>query len=236
MTFTADQITELRSAVREQSYAHLTAVGTSPAELLEVLGYLGQPRSGTFWAELQMVTFTGAAVDKSVAESDQVLPAHTDGSFEPRPPELLLLQCIQPDFAGFGESRVITVDDIIAALPTAIVELLREPRYHFSKHEQAGTAEATGPVMWQLDDGRNAIRYRHDQKYQIVGDSEQAQAAVVELAATVLALNDRRPAPLAAGDVLVLDNRRCLHSRTALSGQVVRELRTAWGDYDRADA
>lgn len=236
MTFNTDQITELRSTIRERGYAHLTAVGTSPEELLEVLSYLGQPRSGTFWAELQTVAFTGASVENSVAESDQVLPAHTDGSFEPDPPELLLLQCIQPDLAGYGESRVITVDDIVAALPTETVELLREPWYYFSKHEQTGTAETTGPVLWQLDDGRSAIRYRHDQKYQIVGNSEQAQAAVAGLAAAVLALNDRRPAPLAAGDVLVLDNRRCLHSRTALSGHVVRELRTAWGDYDRADA
>ncbi|GAB3086022.1 TauD/TfdA family dioxygenase [Nocardioides zeae] len=235
MTFTADRINGLRDDVHERGYAHLVGVGTSPDQLLEVLRYLGEPRRGTFWAELQMVTYTGSSVERSVAESDQVLSAHTDGSFEPDPPELLLLQCLQPDLPGYGESCLVTVCDIVTALPAGTTQLLREPRYRFSKQEKSKRAHATGPVLWQLGDGRDAIRYRHDQKYQIVGDREDTRAAVADLAAAVRALEGSHPAPLGAGDVLVLDNRRCLHGRSALSGRVTRQLRTAWGDYERAD-
>lgn len=224
---------DLETTIRSAGYACLKDVGTSSNALLNLLGRLGHPRSGTFWGELQMVTYKpGTQAADSVAESDQILPAHSDGSFESNPPELLLLQCVQPDLEGFGESRIVPVENLVTSLSAESLDLLRQPIYYFSKREQSGTAEATAPVLWSLPDGRDAIRYRRDEKYQIAARTDDAMNALDELTALIIEHGDILPAPLGAGDILVLDNRRCLHSRTALSGKVIRELRTAWGDYN----
>lgn len=224
---------EARDAVRRAGYVVLRKIGTSEEDLASLVRAVSDPRGGTFWPATQTVLYTpGTDPVESVALSSARLNPHTDGSFEDDPPSALFLQCITPDLPGHGESRVIPVTSILNGLPDDTTALLFEPIFLFVKEVNGVAARVEGPVLTQESDGSTTIRYRHDEKYRIRARTPQGDDAVAALSDFVTSSENQEPVALDTGDVLWLDNHRALHARTALSGQRMRHLRTAWGDTD----
>lgn len=234
---TSDQGTttldEARDELRRAGYVVLRDIGTSEEDLAALVRSVSRPRGGTFWPATQTVLYTpGTDPTDSVALSSARLSPHTDGSFEDDPPSALFLQCITPDIPGHGESRVVPVVSILDGLPADTTALLFEPIFLFVKEVDGVAARVEGPVLTRELDGSTTIRYRHDEKYRIRARTPQGDDAVAALADFVMRSDNQEPVALDTGDVLWLDNHRALHARTALSGQRMRHLRTAWGDTD----
>jgi hypothetical protein len=226
----ADTVDRARLEVADVGYA-VVELDSSENALRELVNLVCRPRGGTFWSEIQDVVYQpGTDPRVSVAASDRVLRPHSDGSFEPNPPHMLFLQCVRPDLPGYGESRVVRAETIVATLPSAITNVLRQPQFRFFRRSDGKTSRVVASIIGTGTDGSPTIRFRHDEKYRIAAETPQGASALEELCAVVVDDAVQEAVPLRQGAVLWLDNRRNLHARTALSGQVLRRLRTAWGD------
>ena len=135
---------------------------------------------------------------------------HTDASFEDTPPRYVGLLVIRPDASGGGQSQWVAVSDVLMRVSERcraylrMVRSLRVPA-EFSK----GVERIWGPLLC----GQDFMRYRR----------ELLEADVPEFS---LALEGERVScDLAEGSLLLLDNWRFLHGRTAVRDPLRHLLR-----------
>jgi len=226
-----NDVSPARRELAGAGFAVVRNVGAGEEEFRAFVEAMGRPRGGTFWADIQTVRYRpGTAPEDSVAESRHHLAPHTDGTFESSPPELLFLQCVEPDLPGFGESYTVATQDLCGRLPGEVIDALSRPEFLFYRSSDGKAAQALSWVLSRDGAGRPLIRFRQDEKYRIRARSEAGAAAIEHLTATLREEALRRTIGVGRGAVLCLDNRRMLHARTALSGTVLREMRAAWAD------
>ncbi len=201
--------------------------------LLATASSLGEPTSaGNDGRLIYDVRPRPSATDLS--QTAEPFPPHTDSTFLARPHDFVILGCLEAPSDAGGESLVVHVDALWAAIAADAgddaVDALCEPAFWFLAREpgEPPTVRAL-PVLERADDGWR-IRYRAD----AVARGELAAARRLAprhrgaLEALERALGDPRlPArhALRPGDVLLLDNRRTLHGRTAIRPGARRVLR-----------
>lgn len=162
------------------------------------------------------------------------LTPHTDGSTRSVPPEVLVLACVHnADPVGGGESILIHVDDVAAALGSTDTELLGEPRYPtLNVPSEAGATPTLAGVLVRRADGRLTVRY-FDKALEagIASDltAEVPSAAHLDALGRFTA-TVRDPAMqtrfrLDTGDMLIINNSVFLHGRTAITRNVHRHLK-----------
>lgn len=156
-------------------------------------------------------------------------PLHTDSTFLPEPHAAIALGCVEAAGTG-GRSCVVTARDACAAVGGDAVAALAEPAYPFIVRDGATPAHVELlPVVVPADDGPR-LRYRAD------AIAMAAKAAEITLAdrhaqaldAFTRAIEDealQTTFALRPGDVLLVDNRRALHGRTAIGGDERRLMR-----------
>ena len=194
------------------------ATGASPrteALVLDVARRLGDPvgylpEQGGVLVQNLLPTPDGA--DHQVSTSSTVtLAFHTETAFHPHLPRYLVLLCLRGDPAAV--TTWCTVDDALAGLTPAEVEVLRQPRFRcgvdesFTDGRPAGLGPAR-PIVWG-DPAAPSWTFDEDL---MVGTDLVAQAALEHLAASVL--DHQRGVVLAGGDLLVLDNELVVHGRS----------------------
>ncbi|NEQ42127.1 MAG: TauD/TfdA family dioxygenase [Leptolyngbya sp. SIOISBB] len=146
------------------------------------------------------------------SRTPDALPLHTDCSNKAVPPNLVAFAMERPDPQGGGESVILSAADLVHELPADLVSLLRQPVFPF-------VGEKKYPILQgQGDDLR--IRYYRNQIDSALGEqcilSDQLREALDELE-RYLALSQRSVRfALQPGEVLIMDNQRVLHGRSAM--------------------
>lgn len=152
---------------------------------------------------------------------------HTDGSFEVRPPKVMLMYCESPADYG-GLSLICQAGDIYAHLerehPSALAGLFRPDAFVICRDDR----RASRAVFTRVGDRIHmTFRYGHDVNLQIHPEAKsgfKAIAAYIGDPANCLEFG------LAPGEVLISDNTRVLHGRTAFPQGSQRILHGLWCD------
>src|SRR5690606_2498378 len=142
--------------------------------------------------------------------SGVTLAFHTETAFHPHRPDFLVLLCLRGDPAA--ATTLCDVADLAAALPASVRAVLAEPRFGTRPDESfgGGPTAPLGPPMRVLTSGpRPELLYDEELTR---GLDAPAQAALDALASAVRECHTSTV--LEAGDVLVVDNRRCVHGRS----------------------
>jgi hypothetical protein len=152
-------------------------------------------------------------------------PCHTDGSGKRKPYDILILHCIRQDSVG-GDSIVLPLDEICARLEPHTIRILKEPTFP--------VPFGLSPILWE-ENKEHCIRYNLEELYYYsnlhgILLSEAQERAIQTLKTIIMNLEEEKPPfRLAAGDCLVIDNKRALHGRTALAEGSKRLLKRMRG-------
>ncbi|MFE2638253.1 TauD/TfdA family dioxygenase [Streptomyces scopuliridis] len=212
----------------------------SDVALIGLLAAFGQPTSAGNGAPAERLIYEVAPDDAATGPTNlskgrAAQEPHTDSPVQHRPHEFLALACVTGDPAGGGLSTVVRADDVAAALDErdggVKTALLREETFTFL-NTPLGLDEPPliAPVLRRTPEGQWRVRFRHDAL--VAGFQRHPRAvsaahrAAVDAFAT-MAANPELTATfqLAPGDMLLLDNTRMLHGRTAITGTAARRLK-----------
>ena len=187
----------------------------SELALLAVARKLGEPigyapeHGGSI---VQNLVPTPDAVGRQTSTSSGVdLAFHTETAFHPHLPRYLLLLCLRGDPAA--ATTLASVEDLLPALSPGAVDALRRPIFRTAADESFGGSPdapvgAARPVL-----GGTPARPTLCWDEELTSSEDPAGAdALAELAAA--AATQHRSLVLEAGDLLVVDNRRCVHGRS----------------------
>jgi alpha-ketoglutarate-dependent taurine dioxygenase len=163
---------------------------------------------------------------KDLSETAAEFAAHTDSTFLRNPHDLLALACVHSDGSG-GQSFLIDVDAVVAALDSEDVAALSEPVFPFWLNDPLfGLGRHDAPILAEY--GVGTARYRRDVVAGLLADSDRARAhhrtAVQRLDSLLDACAAHGQMSLAPGQFLLFDNRRLFHGRTPLGSNTARVL------------
>lgn len=152
------------------------------------------------------------------SRTDQALSLHTDSTFLETPHELVAFHMATPDESG-GESLMLPVDELAASLDADLQAALSRPLFPMGG--------ALRPILSGLQDAP-AIRYY---RRQVDEDAARLGALATETLAALGRLDAALAEParhhrfkLNAGEIVLINNRRALHGRTALSANSPRTM------------
>lgn len=175
-------------------------------------GYL-QEKNGALFHDV--VPEKSQEREQSAAGSRVPLELHTERCFHPHLPGHVLLACLREDRNGEALTEIASVRRILPLLPARHVPVLFEPVFRTGVDYSFGnvrTRKGNGPVMAILYGDRADPCFRYDLDL-MVGLGAPARAALD--AVRDAALRARDSIALKAGDLLVVDNRRAVHGRSA---------------------
>lgn len=171
------------------------------------------------------ITFTSVQIDPDAASrasvgtrysrTEQALSPHTDSAFSSRPHSLVAFQMVRSDPLG-GRSTIVPVADVVAALDARHLDEMRRPIFAFGATDM--------PILWG-EPGRESMRY-----YRAQIDAASAKREIPPERPDVLDAIDKilaeregdRAFALDDGDVLMLNNWKVLHGRTAMARNSAR--------------
>ncbi|HRW37611.1 MAG: TauD/TfdA family dioxygenase [Acidimicrobiales bacterium] len=166
---------------------------------------------------VQNLVPTRDAIGRQTSTSSGVdLGFHTETAFHPHRPRYLLLLCLRGDPAA--STTLASIDDLLPALDAATVAELRQPSFRTGVDESFGGRPEVpvGPPRPVLAGRDDALELCWDAEL-TVGETDAARAALVALADAVA--RRQRHLVLASGDLLVVDNARCVHGRSPFSAR-----------------
>ena len=151
-----------------------------------------------------------ALADQPAYFTADEFPLHTDVSYVPNPPDLMLMHCVRPDPHGGGLIQLARCIDALEHLKAEFVETLQSPVFSFLYPPAcpAGASEAAAILA------NGHWRFKFDR---MKFDNERAAAvkafyqALLQVSWTIR---------LQSGDLLIVDNHRMVHGRTAFANAV----------------
>ena len=162
---------------------------------------------------VQNISPTAAdAMRQTSTSSRSQLQFHTETAFHRQRPRTLLLLCLRGD--PTAATTLCCIDDVVDALAPEVRQALHEPRFRTRVDESFG-GTPTGP----LSNPAPVLSGEWEHPAMVfdaalmVGTDPAATAALEVLGETVAALHTS--VVLEPGDLLVIDNSRCVHGRTA---------------------
>jgi len=153
--------------------------------------------------------------DQSYASSRTELVFHTEQHFHPYTPDYLLLHCLRGDDSAM--TSYVSVQRLLGALTEESVEVLSRPLFRSGIDHVFGNnrvEKGNGPVYPVFSGNTDNPRIRYDQEL-MVPATEQARVAMRSLSEVMK--QEACYICLRAGDLLVLDNRHCVHGRSAFT-------------------
>lgn len=152
------------------------------------------------------------------SRTPDALPLHTDCSNKAVPPNLVAFAMEQPDPQGGGESVMLSAADLVRELPDDLVNRLRQPVFPF-------TAKKRYPIL-QGDGDAVRIRYYRNQIHAALagqGTSPASLRATLDELERHLAQSQQAVRfGMQAGEVVIMDNQRVLHGRSAMAAHSPR--------------
>jgi L-asparagine oxygenase len=198
-------------------YDRLAMDGTRTEGVLAALAACaGQPFAFREWDSGHLVQnrYPVPAHEKIQAASGAAeLVVHTEASFARVSPDFLALLCLRADPDGAAKTTVADIGKTIGDLGASVRECLAQPCYAFETDNYDCIIDGRAltrpvPVLKEWN-GRHFVEFSNSLTA-VTADSAKALATLAE----ALALNAVSVA-LQPGDLLVLNNRRVVHGRTA---------------------
>jgi len=184
------------------------------SRLGDLVGYL-QEKNGALFHDV--APDRSQERQQSAAGSKVPLALHTERCFHPYLPSHVMLLCLRPDPGRRGLTEVASARRILRLLPPRHVPTLFQPVFRTGIDYSFGntaTEKANGPVLAVLQGDPGDPRLRYDLDL-MAGLTPRARAALA--AVRRAAMRARRRIPLAAGDLLIIDNDRAVHGRAAFT-------------------
>ncbi len=230
-----------RRALRQlavRGFVRLRGAPATPGEIETLVAAFGCVRETNYGRLFDVRTKRDVT---NLADTALALAPHTDNPYRLAPPEIQVLHCLSAAGHG-GQSLLVDGASVISALkaeaPTDYHLLCNTPvRFAWSDGETF--LEAMAPVIALNADGTlERLRY-NPRSMQSVGTDDDQVAGAWREAWDHLGRLMAQPAfattfDMTAGDMVLMDNRRVLHGRTAFeaTGEVVRHLQGGYADMD----
>jgi alpha-ketoglutarate-dependent taurine dioxygenase len=193
--------------------------------IIKVLTAMGQHNAA---GELPRISKTKIQIDATqsarkgkvtrYSRTPDALPLHTDCSNKAVPPNLVAFAMERPDPEGGGESVILSAADLVHELPEDLVSLLRQPVFPFTTKKRYPILQGEG------DDVQ--IRYYRQQINSALGEpctlSDNHQEALDELERYLERSQRSVRFVMQAGEVVIMDNQRVLHGRSAMAANSPR--------------
>lgn len=221
---------KLIALLRESPHWLVLVTERSPIDLNEILNILaamGQ-HNAAIGGALPRISKTKIRVDPQqsarkgnvtrYSRTPDALPLHTDCSNQSVPPNLVAFAMERPDPQGGGESVMLSASDLVHDLPEHLVRLLRQPVFPFTSQKRYPILQGQG------DDLR--IRYYRQQVNSALDKQcllpNNLRNALAELEHCLEQSKRSVRFAMQAGEVVIMDNRRVLHGRSAMSANSPR--------------
>ncbi|KAL5051251.1 hypothetical protein BDW71DRAFT_170671 [Aspergillus fruticulosus] len=195
---------------------------------------------GWFWEIRPSASLFQVKNHQARSETMEVFPWHTDCSYEEAPPRFFALQMVHADRFGGGTLSVMQVEQITRRLSKESTAALMRAEYRIRVppefNKDPGQTSIVGSLL-ALDphDGSTMVRFREEI---VTPLTPSAEAALEELRGTLRRLEEEEQEPgailrLSAQDlpersILVLDNHRWLHARSAVKDPQRHLRRVRW--------
>ena len=210
-----ERTAELIGPIRPYSYEPISEIVVEPEAPISPTAPMGQ-----------RFAYTGAA-----------LSLHVDESFRGTQPGLVVFQCVEADVAGGGESVLVDgfkVAALLRELEPEAFDLLSRTATGFRRHHE-GFDHYTQTPVFTLDASAQVVRFCWAEKSAApVRAPEHLIEPIYSARRALLNLvhDERQQARIALrpGDVLIADNYRVMHGRTAYQGR--RHMRHCHIDRD----
>lgn len=187
--------------------------------LIMISRFLGEPfsyqqeRNGTIIHNMRPKR--GSEKDISSESSEILLDLHNENIYHPVFPDYLLFGGLRKDPKGKAKTIVVSVDDIYRDICPEDIAILRSKRFRTSVDFNFGNTEAergSGVLIQVLFGSHESPFIAYDDEY-IVGIDAVSNAALDRLRTL---LHDKLYGfELEQGEILILDNLRTVHGRTA---------------------
>lgn len=163
--------------------------------------------------EVWNIRFDPAAGDAGTrSRTMKEFPLHTDGAFEEPAPRYIAQYVVREDRFGGGESLLLNVADILVQLSPETCDILRHTHFRFCTPREfdKGLAYNDLPILF----GDGLVRFRRE----IIDESACSLDQIAALDEVDVAIDALEPMrfQLPSGALLLLDNARFLHARTAV--------------------
>lgn len=212
-----DNIAEIAEQIATHGYAlchQLPCI--SGCQLLDFTSRIGshdlgidEELSGPPIMHLRFDAAKAARRDRPAYFSNEAFPLHTDLAYVVNPPRYLFTLCVQPDPQGGGVTLLSDCSHAWQDLPPEHKRQLEKPQFKFRNPPNTPPG-ATEPLpIYLAAEGESIFRYRRDS----MSFPSQADAAIAYFSQAVE--NVAFSFPLRRGDLLIVDNHRILHGRTA---------------------
>jgi gamma-butyrobetaine dioxygenase len=222
-------------SVKEYGFAILSAVPCEEGEILSVISEFGFVRNTNYGPLFEVRTTVNA---NNLAFTNLGLGCHLDNPYRDPVPGIQLLHCLQSSTAG-GES--ILQDGFMAA------SLLREENpQHFDtlsqqwinyRFQNADIDLQSRVPMLEVDDKKAIVKVRYNNRsiatLKLPPSKVKAFYAAYRHYAEILERKELQiNFKLAPGELMLFDNTRVMHARTAFSDAGTRHLQGAYSDLD----
>lgn len=171
------------------------------------------------------------------SETTLNFPWHTDCSYESSPPRFFALQVLQEDRYGGGVLSLLRVDNLLKRLSRDSKKALSKAEFcitvppEFEKTGQ-GSSHIIGSLLApQMGSRLPDLRFRDDIVTPLTSEAEQALKqfqAALHSPQTQDEVIDIRPDSLPRNSMVIVDNRRWLHSRGNVTDPARHLKRVRW--------
>ncbi|KAL2813630.1 hypothetical protein BDW59DRAFT_178208 [Aspergillus cavernicola] len=190
---------------------------------------------GWFWDVKPSHSVFQCPEHQARSETMEIFPWHTDCSYEISPARFFALQVLHPDRRGGGVLSMLRIDRLLKLLSPGSVTALAKPEYRIAvppEFKKATTpADAIIGGLLAAESGSFALRYRED----IISPlTREAAFGLKELNAVLFGQQLQTeavhltPELLPERSIVIIDNRRWLHRRTAIKDPDRHLKRVRW--------
>lgn len=192
---------------------------------------------GWFWDVRPSIASHQSHGHQARSETMSRFEWHTDCSYEENPPRYFALQVLQPDRCGGGTLSVLNVDRLLSLLSPFAQTWLSSPSYKITVPPEfiknTGSRNIIANLLMVKPGGEpgSQLRFREDITEGLNPNATKALNELKEILngaqcqADVLHLS---PESLPEGSVIIMDNRRWLHSRNEVRDPSRHLRRVRW--------
>lgn len=222
-------------SIKDYGFSILSAVPCEEGEILKVISEFGFVRETNYGSLFEVRTKVDA---NNLAFTNLGLGCHLDNPYRDPVPSIQLLHCLQSSTAG-GES--ILQDGFMAA-----TLLRKENPIHFDilsqqwinyRFQDADTDLQSRVPMFEVNDRKEIVKVRYNNRS--IGTLKLPPSKVREFYAAYrhyAEILERKELQITfklnPGELMIFDNTRIMHARTAFSDSGTRHLQGAYSDLD----